>query len=379
MADNILDPKRKRDDGDDNSFVQTEKSRKTEEQGQTSQEKIKQGNTTGLSTEKPDIDTTSVILASMLEAFQNKEIIDMMSKNIVAPIVAHFEEKIQNLETVLSEKNIKIKKLENNVNKLQEKLLSVEDKLEKFNKDKNLTIDGIKETTNENVRQVAIGFIRNKLEIDLKEYEICEVYRVGRFRNSSSRRIIIKFWNSEIKNAIFKKRLSLRTNADPFMKNIFINEDLTRKNQEILFESRKLKKAKKIANTWTRDGSVFIKVDDQDTPVEIKEKGALNKYMAALNITDEELGKLGGTSPRTSSQNDIDKMAQSVLNFTFPSPKPNEARLSPVSNETISSYRDQSPPNDPEAKGQRPNLANDNRINSQGRQCQGREGSSSAV
>ena len=72
-------------------------------------------------------------------------------------------------------------------------------------------------------------------------------------------------------------------------------------------------------------------------------------------------------------------MAQSVLNFTFPSPKPNEARLSPVSNETISSYRDQSPPNDPEAKGQRPNLANDNRINSQGRQCQGREGSSSAV
>ena len=271
MADNILDPKRKRDDGDDNSFVQTEKSRKTEEQGQTSQEKIKQGNTTGLSTEKPDIDTTSVILASMLEAFQNKEIIDMMSKNIVAPIVAHFEEKIQNLETVLSEKNIKIKKLENNVNKLQEKLLSVEDKLEKFNKDKNLTIDGIKETTNENVRQVAIGFIRNKLEIDLKEYEICEVYRVGRFRNSSSRRIIIKFWNSEIKNAIFKKRLSLRTNADPLMKNIFINEDLTRKNQEILFESRKLKKAKKIANTWTRDGSVFIKVDDQDTPVEIKE------------------------------------------------------------------------------------------------------------
>ena len=376
MADNILDPKRKRDDGDEYSFVQTEKSRKTEDQGQTTQEKNNQGNTTGPSTEKHDIDTTSIIIASMLEAFQNKEIIDMMSKNIVAPVIAHFEEKIQNLETVLSEKNIKIKKLENNVNKLQEKLLSVEDKLEKFNKDKNLTIDGIEETTNENVRQVAIGFIRNKLEIDLKEYEICEVYRVGRVRNSSSRRIIIKFWNSEIKNVIFKKRLSLRTNADPLMKNVFINEDLTRKNQEILFESRKLKKAKKIANTWTRDGSVFIKVDDQDTPVEIKEKGALNKYMAALNITDEELGKLGGTSPRTSSQNDIDKMAQSVLNFTFQSPKPKEPRLSPVSNKTISSYRDQSPPNDLEAKGQRPKLANENRINSQGRQC---PGSSSAV
>ena len=111
MADNILDPKRKRDDGDDYSFVQTEKSRKTEDQGQTSQEKSKQGNTSGLSTEKLDIDTSSIILASMLEAFQNKEIIDMMSKNIVAPIVAHFEEKIENLETVLSEKNIKLKNL----------------------------------------------------------------------------------------------------------------------------------------------------------------------------------------------------------------------------------------------------------------------------
>ena len=123
------------------------------------------------------------------------------------------------------------------------------------------------------------------------------------------------------------------------MKNVFINEDLTRKNQEILFESRKLKKAKKIANTWMRDGSVFIKVDDQDTPEEIKGnlKGALNKYMAALNITDKELRKLGGTSPRTSLQNDIDKMAQSVLNFTFQSPKPNEPRLSLVSNKTISS------------------------------------------
>ena len=145
---------------------------------------------------------------------------------------------------------------------------------------------------------------------------------------------------------------------------MYINEDLTQKNQEILYLSRQLKTKKKIANVWSRDGHIFIKVDEHDKPTEIKSKECLLKYSNALNISSTETDNLidGKQSPRptprTSSPNEIEKMAASVLNFTFQSPKPKGPRSIQASNETISSYRDQSLMSDPEAKSPRGTTSN---------------------
>ena len=91
-----------------------------------------------------------------------------------------------------------------------------------------------------------------------------------------------------------------------------------------------MKKAKKIANAWTRDGQVYIKVDGQDGPTEIKHKTHLNKFKDALKITEGET--LNETiNPRTSSEIELSKMVKSVMDFTFDlaDPKQYNNRISP--------------------------------------------------
>ena len=138
---------------------------------------------------------------------------------------------------------------------------------------------------------------------------------------------------------------------DPSAKNIYINEDLTKNKQEILYEIRKLKRKKNIANTWTRDGRVFIKVDGQDNPIEIREKHELNKYEGALDISEIQMGNV-----RTSSGKEIDKMVQSVLNFTFNSPQSES-----IDNSDYHYPGDNSETNDPAIQGQMVKSANHKR------------------
>ena len=101
------------------------------------------------------------------------------------------------------------------------------------------------------------------------------------------------------------------------MKNVFINEDLTRAKQEILYHARKLKKDKIIANTWTKDGQVYIKVDQQDGPTEVKYIMANLKKILEKYIVPEITMAKTQYGPKTSSEIDISKMAKSVLDFTF--------------------------------------------------------------
>ena len=166
------------------------------------------------------------------------------------------------------EKDIRIRVLEDTVGSLESKITNLEEKIENSYKEKNIIIDGMKEEKNENVRTLATNFIQSKLEINLKDYEVNEAFRVGRYRSSTPRRIVTKFSNTNIKNEVYQKRLKLR--QDPSAKNIYINEDLTKNKQEILYETRKLKRKKNISNTWTRDGRVFIKVAGQDNPKEMR-------------------------------------------------------------------------------------------------------------
>ena len=67
-------------------------------------------------------------------------------------------------------------------------------------------------------------------------------HRIGRPVTGITRRIQITYSKLGTKNKVFLSRLKLRDNADPIAKQIYINEDLTVRNQEILYISRQLKK-----------------------------------------------------------------------------------------------------------------------------------------
>ena len=48
---------------------------------------------------------------------------------------------------------------------------------------------------------------------------------------------------------------------------IYLNEDLTRKRYQVARQARALKKDKKIDDTWTYDGKIFVKLNDGITRV----------------------------------------------------------------------------------------------------------------
>ena len=45
---------------------------------------------------------------------------------------------------------------------------------------------------------------------------------------------------------------------------IYVNEDLTKTRGTIAWEARKLKREGKVVDTWTRDGTVFVKVGENN-------------------------------------------------------------------------------------------------------------------
>ena len=260
----------------------------------------------------------NTLVADLSRALQNKETIKILSQTIVFPILARFEEKVNGLTKELSAKVSIINELQNEITTLKEKMFEMEDKIEKSGKEKNLLLDGIKESENENTKENALGFIKDNLKIDVKDYQVNEIYRIGRKESDKPRRILIKFLSQNMKDKIYNERLQLIKSSNPSLKSIYINEDLTKKNQNILFHARNLKKSKRISSVWTRNGNVTIKVDGQESPCIIKNVAELEKYRDALNITlDGSINTTKLSGPRTSSAEDMDQMINSVLNFTY--------------------------------------------------------------
>ena len=70
--------------------------------------------------------------------------------------------------------------------------------------------------------------------------------------------MIVKFISYNIRSRIYEGRKRMKD--IPAMKNtVFINEDLTRENGKLAYEARKLKNQNLLADTFTRDGRIYVK------------------------------------------------------------------------------------------------------------------------
>ena len=74
---------------------------------------------------------------------------------------------------------------------------------------------------------------------------------------NNSKKTIIRFANRKHAKKALISRKNLRKSSSP-NSNVFINENLTIKNNETAFLSRKLKRSGHITKTYTRDGTVHI-------------------------------------------------------------------------------------------------------------------------
>ena len=90
---------------------------------------------------------------------------------------------------------------------------------------------------------------------------IARSHRLGAPREGGRPRpIIVRFFSDKARDAVYRARSGLKVytsqNRDA---PVFVNDDLTNRRAKLAFDCRKLKKEKKIADTWTYNGKVVVK------------------------------------------------------------------------------------------------------------------------
>ena len=73
------------------------------------------------------------------------------------------------------------------------------------------------------------------------------------------RSIIVKFSTYRARNKLMKLKSHLKSSG---YKDVYINEDLTKSRSQVFFQARKLQKDGHVKSTWTSDGVILIKAND---------------------------------------------------------------------------------------------------------------------
>ena len=217
--------------------------------------------------------------AAVIKALQNPHVIETLINPIREEIKKGFQEEIKELKDIINEKNTKIKDLETRVSDLEknenEKVCELENKveqLEMYGRRNGVRIYGIDEEKGENTDQLVLN-LAHSIGADIPKFALGRSHRVGRPNNKGHRAIIAKFISHNYKVELLKCKKNLRKNSsedeneDDEVQNvraqIFINEDLTKLRMDWAKRARKLKADGKATDTWTRDGTIFIKVSDK--------------------------------------------------------------------------------------------------------------------
>ena len=98
--------------------------------------------------------------------------------------------------------------------------------------------------------------ILNEICVDVSPKDIEACHHVGVSKNNSKKTIVHFINRKHAKKALISRK-NLRKSSSPNC-NVFINENLTIKNNEIAFLTRKFKRGGHLTKIYTRDRAVHI-------------------------------------------------------------------------------------------------------------------------
>ena len=155
---------------------------------------------------------------------------------------------------IIAKKDAEIRDLKVRVTALEEKT----DDLEQYSRRNTVRIRGIPEALNENTDGLVKDMAARKLDVQLSTHDVVRSHRIGRKNpeKETPRDIIVRFTTHNTKVDVMRNARKLKGTQ------LFVNEDLTKVRSTIAWEARTLKRQNKVADTWTRDGTVFVKVGE---------------------------------------------------------------------------------------------------------------------
>ena len=145
------------------------------------------------------------------------------------------------------------------VNVLENKILTLESKqssLEQYGRRNDIETTGIPRSVPDQNLEERFEDILNEISIDVLPKDIEACHRVSESKNKS-KKTIVRFINRKHAKKALTSRKNLKKSSSS-NSNIFINENLTVKNNEIAFLSRKLGSSGHLTKIYTRGGTVHI-------------------------------------------------------------------------------------------------------------------------
>ena len=165
------------------------------------------------------------------------------------------DNELLNLKDVI----IKNERLRKKINVPENKILILEsgyNSLEQYGRRNNIEITGIPDSFPDQNLDERVVDVLNEISVNVSPEDIEAFRRVG-VSKTSSKETIVRFINRKHAKKALISRKNLRKNPAPNC-NVFINENLTVKNNEIAFLDRKLKRSGHLNKIYTRDETVHI-------------------------------------------------------------------------------------------------------------------------
>ena len=164
--------------------------------------------------------------------------------------------------------------------------------LEQYSRRNCLNFAGIPENDDENTVQLALD-LGKMANVKLERSDIDRAHRIGAPRRATQgqphpppRPLVVKFVSYQKREAVWFGRREMRkakpprgsSMAEGATKDIYVQENLTRRNQEIMYEARQLRRAGKLWAVWS-DGCVMkVKKTQQSPTVRLRSKDDLRQF-----------------------------------------------------------------------------------------------------
>lgn len=183
-----------------------------------------------------------------------EKLISKVCANFSKQLESKLDDRFEKFEKKLSEMSDSMKALSTKISNNSDSISIIEDKFEIFEqatKRNTLRFLGFEEHEDEDVVDVVINLVNNKLKVSCNPCDIDSAFRVGKRQNDhgKSRAIMVNFVQNIKRNEVFNAKKQLKNTV------FAIFEDLTPRRYELLLAAKK-KYGKNLV--WSSGGKIYL-------------------------------------------------------------------------------------------------------------------------
>ncbi len=154
------------------------------------------------------------------------------------------------------------------------------DELDQRRRDNNVRLVGLKENEDDDI--IASQLIKLGGKSGTSVEDICSISRMGKKKEGKPRDLLVQFVSKQKRDVFYAMRKN--TPKDEENKKVYINEDLTESRAKLFYDARRMVRRNKLHGTWSQNGSIMVKVKENDNPCAIhnhQELASLMRYVTS--------------------------------------------------------------------------------------------------